>query len=81
MTFNLNACAKLYLAQKQYEEAEVYVDRALEIWEKVPGPAHPDMVPVLESAARLYHATERDQEAEALEQRALAIRDTLKTAE
>ena len=79
MTSNLNAYAKLYLAQGRYAEAEPILKRALEIWENVPNPDHPDMTETLKNLTTLYRATDRTDEADVLEQRIARIRgETIK---
>ena len=71
---NLSAYGHLYLAQKKYTQAEAYLERSLDIWERVPDLYRPNMAKTLESLAALYRATDRDEEAEALEQRIISIR-------
>jgi tetratricopeptide (TPR) repeat protein len=71
---SLNNLALLYKAQSRYADAEPLYQRALGIFEKNPGPEHPDVATSLENYAALLRDTGRGTEAEELEARAKAIR-------
>ena len=66
--------AALYHAQGKYAEAEPLLKRALAIWAKALGPAHPDVATTLNNLAALYRKTNRLADAEVMENRAKAIR-------
>ncbi len=56
-----------------YEKALPLYQRALEIYEKVLGPQHPDVATTLNNLAGLYYHTERYEEALPLLERSLKI--------
>ncbi len=74
MATSLNNLAVLYKAQGRYAEAEPLYQRALVIWEKAPGPEHPNVAQSLENYAALLRKTGRSDEATKMEARAKAIR-------
>ena len=63
----------MYGSQGKYAEAEPRYRRALAIFEKSRGPAHPDTGTSFHNLALLYQSQGRYAEAEPLYQRALAI--------
>jgi tetratricopeptide (TPR) repeat protein len=71
--FLLNAQGVILQALGHSYEAELLLQRALTIREKVLGPEHPDVALSLNNLATLYHSQGQYSQAEPLYQRALAI--------
>jgi len=69
----LNDLGVFYYRANRDAEAEPLHKRALEIQEKMLGPAHPDVVKTLFNLAALYYARNRYGDSEALLKRALDI--------
>ena len=69
----LNDLGVFYYRSNRDAEAEPLHKRALEIQEKMLGPAHPDVVKTLFNLAALCYARNRYGESEALLKRALEI--------
>jgi tetratricopeptide (TPR) repeat protein len=63
---SIHNLAMLYRSQGRNEEAELLLQRALEIRERVLGPEHPDTADSLNNLAELYRAQGRFEEAERL---------------
>ncbi len=74
MAASLNNLAELYGGQGRYAEAEPLYERALEIYEKALGSAHPKVAIVLENMAVFYKQIGRMDEAKSLEERAKGLR-------
>lgn len=77
---SLNNLALLYQATGAYAKAELLLQRALTIYEKVLGEAHPDTATILNNLAELYRAMGDDAKAEPLVQRVLAIQKKIQGA-
>src|SRR6266567_5715682 len=58
-----------------YNEAQSYMEQALEIRQKALGAEHPDMAQILSGLAKLYAKQDRDSEAEEFYRQALAIQE------
>lgn len=71
----LNNLAQACRFQEKYLEAETHYRRAIEIWESVAGPSHPDLAKGLMNLAAFYHDRGREAGAEDLYRRAAAIFD------
>ena len=71
----LNVAGELARTLGRYGEAEPLLKLALEIWEKVLGPNHPNLVIGLLNYAYMLREMERGEEADRLEKRAKAIRE------
>jgi tetratricopeptide (TPR) repeat protein len=70
----LDNMARLAQKQGQYEQAKLWYQRALENWERQPGPPHPDMTFSLNNLATLYMEQGLYEQAEPLLQRSLSLR-------
>ena len=74
MATSLNNLAVLYSSQGKYVEAEPLYQRALAIYERVFGAAHPDVARVLGNMAGLYKNMGREEDARRVEERIQARR-------
>ena len=71
---NLNRQAIGLHQAGNYDLAEAFAKKALDLAERNVGPGHPDVATSLESLAAVFRATQRDNKAEMLEERAADIR-------
>ncbi|MBD3297985.1 MAG: tetratricopeptide repeat protein [candidate division Zixibacteria bacterium] len=69
----LSLIGSVHDVQGEYDRAEQYYRRALEIEEQLYGPNHPEMLSTLGNLAELCRATGRLTEAKAIEQRIQSI--------
>jgi hypothetical protein len=74
IALRLNERAAWEKDQGRYELAEALCQRALDIFDKIVVPDHPQLVPVLENYAGILHCACRSRESALLEARAAAIR-------
>jgi CHAT domain-containing protein/Tfp pilus assembly protein PilF len=72
---SLDLLASLFLAKRDYSNAEKLFGRALDIRERISGVDHPDVARSLQSLARLYREKGDAEKARTYIQRALGIRE------
>ncbi|HEY6285349.1 MAG TPA: tetratricopeptide repeat protein [Ktedonobacteraceae bacterium] len=66
--------ALMYLHQKDYEQAESFLQQALTLQSKMLSDDHPDIADTLQNLGDLYYEQQRNSEALPLFEQALAIR-------
>lgn len=73
--YSISGERRLYEHQGQYEQAESFYKRALQIVEGTLTSHHPSVVTTLESMVGLYRTTGREEEAEQLARRVATLRE------
>lgn len=71
----LNNLAQVYAAEKRYADAGKVFARAIGIWERTLGPAHPDLAGCLLNYAAVLRKLHRAKEASQVEARAKQVKE------